>query len=71
MTTDDPRVGRGLSWVSEGQMVWAPDLKGNAVLCVVTVAAGLHARVRCDRHGVDGWREVHDLLEHLPRPDPA
>lgn len=57
-----PNVGESLKWVSEGQKVWAPKTDGHYILCVVTCAAGDHARLQNEKHGFEGWREVRDCF---------
>lgn len=54
-----------VSWVSEGQRVIAPcvldDGKMTGVWCRVAVAAGYHARLISEKHGVDGWLHIDAL----------
>ena len=49
--------------VGEGQLVVAPapGRKGTGVRCVVAVAAGNHARVINELHGIDRWYHLRDL----------
>lgn len=58
-----PNVGRCLKWVSDGQKVWAPKTDGHYILCVVTCAAGHHARVRNERYDFEQWRDVRECFE--------
>lgn len=62
----DPRVGPALSWVSEGQKVWAPRHDGHYILCTVAVAAGDHARLTNPRFEFEAWRPVRDCFAFRP-----
>lgn len=55
---------RPVSWVDEGMEVLAPvraDGKLTGLRCVVTVAAGIHARVECESRGFAHWYAIEDL----------
>ena len=62
-------------FVSDGMTVWAPwerfcpvekqveaRTKGQALRCVVSIAAGNHARIVNAEYGVDAWISVDDLF---------
>lgn len=63
MVPDHPNIGPSLTWVSEGQKVWAPLANRSLLLCEVVCAAGHHARLRNERHGFDRWYDIHDCFE--------
>lgn len=56
-------------WAEPGMKVIAPyDNRGTGLRCVVTVAAGYHARVTNEARGFDKWFYLGDLL--VPITDP-
>lgn len=55
---------RLVRWVDEGMRVLAPvriDGVPKGLRCVVTVAAGYHARVECEKFGFAHWFHIDDL----------
>ena len=57
-------------WVEDGMAVLAPcvvDGKPGGIRCKVLVAAGYHARVVNEKHGLDHWYAIEDLRIDLQR----
>lgn len=65
-----PRVGLPLKWVFKGQLVWAPREDGAFLVCKVTIAAGVSARVEAasPKYDFEGWRDVRDCFAFLDKP---
>lgn len=62
--SEHPNVGPPLTWVTEGQKVWAPKDDEHYMLCVVTCAAGFNARVWSGKHDLEVWRDVRDCFAY-------
>lgn len=67
----DPRVGRPLSWVSDGQKLWFPYNEKQYAIGIVVMAAGRTCRVQNHNLKHSDWYSVSECYEYIePKETP-